>query len=184
MPSNAESKPDTLTSEAEKCALLVKSASNKKNNINKPKRRKSGEQEKTKKTKQKTSASRDRVPDENSSPRIQTWDFSKMQQKQQKTGSSGLHSSVAPIVPELDIEIDPELDYLLAELEQDSEFSKLCENDQKAWLESLFYQDTKHLAGRLGPRDKLNPAKSNPKNTLRLNQDSVGRQGKDVSTPV
>merc|ERR1719411_628630 len=43
LPSNAETKPDTLTSEAEKCALLVKSASSKKSNINKPKRRKSGE---------------------------------------------------------------------------------------------------------------------------------------------
>ena len=70
-----------------------------------------------------------------------------------------MHSSVAPIIPELDIEIDPELDFLLAELEHDDEFSKLGENDQKAWLESLFYQDTKH-----GPRDKLQPAKSNPKN--------------------
>jgi len=175
MPSNAESKPDTLTSEAEKCALLVKSASNKKNNINKPKRRKSGDQEKTKKTKQKTSATRDRVPDENSSPRIQTWDFSKMQQKQQKTGSSGLHSSVAPIVPELDIEIDPELDFLLAELEHDEGFSKLGENEQKAWLESLFFQDTTHLPGRVNnPRDQLNPTKSKPKNTLRVNRDAGG----------
>ena len=43
MPSNAEEKPDTITSEAEKCALLVKSASSKKSKINKPKRRKSGE---------------------------------------------------------------------------------------------------------------------------------------------
>jgi len=171
MPSNAETKPDAITSEAEKCALLVNSSKKRENKANKPKRRKSGDQAKKSKSKP---MSRERE----SAPNIQTWDFSNNNNK--------LHSSVAPIVPELDIEIDPELDYLLAELEQDEQFSKLCENDQKAWLESLFYQDTKHLAGRLGPRDKLNPAKSNPKNTLRVNQDSAstGRQGKDVSSPV
>merc|ERR1719322_1043466 len=109
MPSNAESKPDTLTSEAEKCALLVKSASNKKNNINKPKRRKSGDQEKTKKPKTKPATSRDRECD--APPRIETWDFSN-KQKPKNTNKNGLHSSVAPIVPELDIDIDPELDFL------------------------------------------------------------------------
>ena len=51
----------------------------------------------------------------------------------------------------------------------------LAENDQKAWLESLFYQDTKDLPGRIGPRDKLQAAKSNPKNTLRVNQDNAGK---------
>jgi len=169
MPSNAETKPDAITSEAEKCALLVNSSKKRENKANKPKRRKSGDQAKKPKSKP---MSRERE----SAPNIQTWDFSNNNNK--------LHSSVAPIVPELDIEIDPELDYLLAELEQDEQFSKLCENDQKAWLESLFYQDTKHLAGRLGPRDKLNPAKSNPKNTLRVNQDSAARLGKDVNSPV
>merc|ERR1711874_531078 len=146
---------------AEKCALLVNSSKKRENKSSKPKRPKSKEPK-----------SRDRE----CAPNIQTWDFTNNNNK--------LHSSVAPIVPELDIEIDPELDFLLAELEQDEAFSKLCENDQKAWLESLFYQDTKHLAGRIGPRDKLNPAKSNPKNTLRVNQDGVSRQGKDVSSPV
>ena len=38
----------------------------------------------------------------------------------------------------------------------------------------MFYQDTKHLPGRMGPRDKLMPAKSNPKITLRVNQDNAG----------
>merc|ERR1712210_451394 len=43
-----------------------------------------------------------------------------------------LHSSVAPVVPELDIEIDPELDMMLAELELDDNFASLGENEQKA----------------------------------------------------
>jgi len=164
MPSNAEEKPDTLTSEAEKCALLVKSSNNRQSSVNKPKRKKSGDG--TKKSKSKP------IPREREcAPNIQTWDFSKTE----SNNNNGLHSSVAPIVPELDIEIDPELDCLLAELEHDDDFSKLGENDQKAWLESLFYQDTMHLPGRVGPRDKLNPAKSNPKNTLRVNSDMRGK---------
>jgi len=165
MPSNAETKPDTLTAEAEKCALLVKSSNNRQSNVNKPKRKKSGDQ--TKKSKSKP-IPRERECTQN----IQTWDFSKTESN---NNNNGLHSSVAPIVPELDIEIDPELDFLLAELEHDDDFSKLGENDQKAWLESLFYQDTMHLPGRVGPRDKLNPAKSNPKNTLRVNSDMRGK---------
>ena len=197
MPSNAESKPDTLTSEAEKCALLVKSAS-KKNNINKPKRRKSGDTDKTKKEKKAKphtngAGSRERECGD-AAPRIETWDFSssKLQQPQQQRkkpgsggGGGGLHSSVAPIVPELDIEIDPELDCLLAQLEHDESFSKLGENEQKAWLESLFFQDTTHLPGRMSlgqvakssPRDQLKPAKSNPKSQLRVNRDAAGGGG-------
>ena len=183
LPSNAESKPDTLTSEAEKCALLVKSASSK-NNINKPKRRKSGEQEKTKKKDKSKQQSRDREVD---SKRIETWDFSKTQQQKKTEGGSKagsrLHSSVAPIVPELDIEIDPELDCLLAQLEHDDSFSKLGENEQKAWLESLFFQDTTHLPGRVNnPRDKLNPTKSRPKNSLRVNRDA-GEASDDIAEP-
>ena len=177
MPSNAETKPDTLTSEAEKCALLVKSASSKKNNINKPKRRKSGDQEKTKKPKTKPATSRDRECE--APPRIETWDFSN-KKKSKNTNKNGLHSSVAPIVPELDIDIDPELDFLLAELEHDDSFSQLGENEQKAWLESLFFQDTTHLPGRVNnPRDKLNPAKSRPKNNLRVNRDAATAENDD-----
>ena len=167
MPSNAETKQDTLTSEAEKCALLVKSA-NRKNNVNKPKRRKSGDKE-AKKSKAKT-VSREREP---GTTKVETWDFS----KEKKSDKNALHSSVAPIVPELDIEIDPELDLLLAQLEHDDSFSKLGENEQKAWLESLFFQDTTHLPGRFGvnnPRERLNPAKSRPKKALRVNKAGDG----------
>ena len=175
MPSNAEEKPDTITSEAEKCALLVKSASSKKSNINKPKRRKSGEagdKEKKKERKSKNGGvgSRDRQCD--APPKIETWDFSK-NKKPGSVAGSGLHSSVAPIVPELDIEIDPELDCLLAQLEHDDSFSKLGDNEQKAWLESLFFQDTTHLPGRVNnPRDQLKPGKSKPKNQLRVNRNA------------
>ena len=181
MPSNAETKPDTLTAEAEKCALLVKSSNNRKNNVSKPKRRKSGDKEK----KSKSKPARERECE----PQIETWDFTKMGSR----GNNELHSSVAPIVPELDIEIDPELDFLLAELEHDSDFSKLGENDQKAWLESLFYQDTLHLPGRvsqpggqavLNPRDQLNPAKSNPRSSLRVNRAAGERGGSPDPEPV
>ena len=87
---------------------------------------------------------------------------------------SSLHSSVAPIVPELDIDIDPELDMMLAQLENDDDFSGLGENEQKAWLESLFFQDTMHAPGRQ-PRDQLAKTKTQKKNTLRVNQDSATR---------
>merc|ERR1712012_1055336 len=87
---------------------------------------------------------------------------------------TGLHSSVAPINPALDIEIDPELDMMLAELELDEEFSSLGENEQKSWLESLFFMDTKHNPGRQ-PRDQLSKTKVQKKNTLRVNQDSATR---------
>jgi len=98
---------------------------------------------------------------------IDSYDFT-------KSNSSHLHSSQAPIVPQLDIEIDPELDLMLAELEQDSEFSSLGENEQKAWLESLFFQDTMHAPGRM-PRDQLSKTKAQKKNTLRVNQDQATR---------
>jgi len=91
-----------------------------------------------------------------------------------KTCPTQLHSSVAPIVPQLDIDIDPELDLMLAELENDDDFSKLGENEQKAWLESLFFQDTMNAPGRM-PRDQLAKTKTQKKNTLRVNQDSATR---------
>merc|ERR1711874_123359 len=80
----------------------------------------------------------------------------------------------------LDIETDPELDFLLSGLEHDNEFSKLGENDQQAWLESLFFQDTTHLPGRVGPRDQLNETKSNPKSTLRVNMSSTSRPKREI----
>jgi len=158
MPSNAESKPDAITTEAEKCALLVKSSKNRESNANvdKPRKKKSGDKQKKSKTKP---MSRDREPVPSNERCIMNLNNNNLPPE-------------SDIIPELDIEIDPELDFLLAELEQDEDFSKLCENDQKAWLESLFYQDTKHLSGRIG----LNPTKANQKQKLRLNQDNANRQ--------
>ena len=63
---------------------------------------------------------------------------------------------------------------MLAELELDEEFSSLGENEQKSWLESLFFMDTKHNPGRQ-PRDQLSKTKVQKKNTLRVNQDSATR---------
>jgi len=158
MPSNAEPKPDTLAAEAEKCALLVKSSKTRQKNHNSNgnnssinnNRKSSNEGQKSsnnnnkqwhksrpsaearKAAKQASSGSRERE--------VQPWDFGKDAQQ--------LHSSVAPLNPLVDIQIDPELDFLLAELEQDEDFAQLNENEQKAWLESLFFQDTLHCPGR------------------------------------
>ena len=97
-----------------------------------------------------------------------------------------LHSSVAPIVPSADIEIDPELDVLLAELENDDDFKRLPENEQKTWLESLFFLDTLHLTGRNsggGKPRNLNPTKQTVKPTLRVNQ-SIGTYAEPVGPPA
>jgi hypothetical protein len=168
MPSNAEPKTDTLSAEAEKCALLVKSSKHRqKNNQNsgnhshgqhkaKSQHKSRPSAEARKAAKQASNASRERE--------VQPWDFTSQQ-----------HSSVAPINPLIDIEIDPELDYLLAELEQDEEFALLNENEQKTWLESLFFQDTLHCPGRLiSPRDRLQAARPSNRASLRLNREGGG----------
>ncbi len=159
MPSNAENKTDTLAAEAEKCALLVKSSKSRQKNHNNStgnnnnRKSSSGEGHKSnsssnnkqphksrpsaearKAAKAASSGSRERE--------VQPWDFGKDAQQQ-------LHSSVAPLNPLIDIQIDPELDFLLAELEQDEDFAQLNENEQKTWLESLFFQDTLHCPGRM-----------------------------------
>ena len=61
MPSNAETKPDTIIAEAGNYALLVKSSKNREITANKPKRKKSGDQTKISKSKQ-ISRERERVP--------------------------------------------------------------------------------------------------------------------------
>jgi hypothetical protein len=159
MPSNAEPKTDTLAAEAEKCALLVKSSKSRQKNHNSStsnnnNRKSSGGEG------QKSSSSNNNKQPHKSRPsaearkaakaassgsrerEVQPWDFGKDAQQQ-------LHSSVAPLNPLIDIQIDPELDFLLAELEQDEDFAQLNENEQKTWLESLFFQDTLHCPGRM-----------------------------------
>ena len=119
-------------------------------------------------------ASRERMV-RNSDVRVFSRDYHLTYSPQiERSPRPSLHSSVAPVVPELDIEIDPELDMMLAELELDDNFASLGENEQKAWLESLFFMDTKHNPGRQ-PRDQLSKTKVQKKNTLRVNQDSATR---------
>ena len=48
------------------------------------------------------------------------------------------------------LDVDPELDGMLAQLESDTDFMKLSENEQIAWLESLFFLDTPSKAASSG----------------------------------
>jgi len=212
MPSNAEAKPDTLTAEAEKCPLLIKSSNNRhsprennrKNAENLPVKREEPKQERVKEEKKKEEKKKEEKKKDKSKSEAR-----KERTREKKAGGGGgakplsmqqlitqnlpasrermvrnsdieksprpsLHSSVAPVNPAMDIDIDPELDMMLAELELDEDFSSLGENEQKAWLESLFFMDTKHNPGRQ-PRDQLSKTKVQKKNTLRVNQDSATR---------
>uniref|UniRef100_A0A0K2SZ23 [F-actin]-monooxygenase MICAL1-3-like Rossman domain-containing protein n=1 Tax=Lepeophtheirus salmonis TaxID=72036 RepID=A0A0K2SZ23_LEPSM len=63
---------------------------------------------------------------------------------------------------------DPDLDEMLAELENDSDFLRMSENDQKSWLESLFFCDTKNIQRRtpspvIQPKRKSLPKKKTSK---------------------
>ena len=200
--SNAETKPDTLTAEAEKCAL-IRGSSNRNSNspreINHKKqespkkevtKKEKPKEEKQKKDKAKDEIRREKAKQAKAAKGGQPMSMQKMmsdnlnvsRERQVKrsdldfgnTPSNSLHSSVAPIVPELDMAIDPELDMMLAQLENDDTFSGLGENEQKAWLESLFFQDTMHAPGR-NPRDQLAKTKTQKANTLRVNQSSDTR---------
>merc|ERR1711970_905346 len=185
MPSNAEAKPDTLTAEAEKCPLLIKSSNNRnsprennrKNAENllikkdepkqervKEEKRKDEKKKEKKKDKSKAEARKERTREKKaggggggakplSMQQLITQNLPASRERMvrnsdiERSPKPSLHSSVAPVNPGLDIEIDPELDMMLAELELDEDFSSLGENEQKAWLESLFFMDTKHNPG-------------------------------------
>jgi len=183
MPSNAEQKSDTLASEAEKCALMVKPSNRRKEtegerreegrnrkeegrNRREDEGRKEAKSQQTAKPRKKKSVESKNAS--KSSSGVEQWDFGNCSRERNNNNSNGLHSSVAKIDPTLDIEIDPELDWMLAELENDETFSRLPENDQKTWIESLFFQDTLHAPGRQ-PRDSLNKTKPNQTNMLRVN---------------
>jgi len=228
MASNAEAKKDTLSSEAEKCPLLVKPNNMRQSTDDKRKRKKSGEQKKasdpvkkdvkspkplkkllSKDTKAESLTKDPKVPvaskktittpKKTGTAPIEKFDFTKLKQLKQsipnksetkqkkpdrRSRDDNLHSSVAPLVPSVDIEIDPELDCLLAQLEGDEEFSKLGENDQKTWLESLFFQDTLHLPGRVHqPRDGLKKTKEKAERVLRVNSD-FGDKKEAVTKPT
>ena len=75
---------------------------------------------------------------------VKKWDFSA------NPAASSLSSVIKNNPPKSKIErgpgcpdVDPELDGMLAQLEMDEDFMKLSDNDQIAWLESLFFLDTK-----------------------------------------
>merc|ERR1719209_2288118 len=205
MPSNAEAKPDTLTAEAEKCPLLIKSSNNrnsprennrknaenllikkdepKQERVKEEKKKEEKKKEEKKKDKSKAEARKERTREKKaagggggakplSMQQLITQNLPASRERMvrnsdiERSPKPSLHSSVAPVNPGLDIEIDPELDMMLAELELDEDFSSLGENEQKAWLESLFFMDTKHNPGRQ-PRDQLSKTKVQKKNTLR-----------------
>ena len=62
---------------------------------------------------------------------VKKWEFEAPPSAKPRSKKSGSH-----------FEVDPELDGMLAQLETDEEFSKLSDNEQIAWLESLFFLDT------------------------------------------
>ena len=72
---------------------------------------------------------------------VKKWDFSA------NPAASSLSSVIKNNPPKSKIggcpDVDPELDGMLAQLEMDEDFMKLSDNDQIAWLESLFFLDTK-----------------------------------------
>ena len=60
--------------------------------------------------------------------------------------------------------MDPELDGMLAKLEMDEDFMKLSDNEQIAWLESLFFLDTPSKQASSGlvkprPREETQPSR-------------------------
>ena len=62
------------------------------------------------------------------------------------------------------IGVDPELDGMLAKLEMDEDFMKLSDNEQIAWLESLFFLDTPSKQASSGlvkprPREETQPSR-------------------------
>ena len=82
------------------------------------------------------------------SPRgVKKWDFSKP----------------TNITKQPNIDVDPELDGMLAKLEMDEDFMKLSDNEQIAWLESLFFLDTpskQASSGLVKPRPREIPDNS------------------------
>ena len=82
------------------------------------------------------------------------------QQQQQKCSPRSFNSEL----------IDFELDDMLHRLEQDDDFRNLSDNEQMAWLESLFYLDTSQSST---PRRNLNHVATNvksPDHNLKINR--------------
>ena len=71
----------------------------------------------------------------NSTPGVKKWDFGS-KPRNESNGSK--------------LDVDPELDGMLAQLENDEDFMKLSDNEQITWLESLFFLDTPSKAASSG----------------------------------
>ena len=70
---------------------------------------------------------------------VKPWDFGSTSGGSASLLSSGKKSSSTS---GSGVNVDPELDLMLAKLEVDTDFKEMSENDQIAWLESLFFLDT------------------------------------------
>ena len=85
---------------------------------------------------------------------VKKWDFSA------NPAASSLSSVIKNNPPKSKIggcpDVDPELDGMLAQLEMDEDFMKLSDNDQIAWLESLFFLDTKSKKASGKPKQLKN----------------------------
>merc|ERR1719510_794774 len=100
-------------------------------------------------------------------PGVKKWDF-----------SSQASSTAAPAKSTRNIDVDPELDGMLAQLEMDEDFMKLSDNEQIAWLESLFFLDTpskQASSGLVKPRPKLDT-------TTRLNRPAMASKSLSIQT--
>jgi hypothetical protein len=94
---------------------------------------------------------------------VKQWDFNK---PTNITGPPAARSGES-------LDVDPELDGMLAKLEMDEDFMKLSDNDQVTWLESLFFLDTpskQASSGLVKPRPNPVPQQSSrrpEKSTMR-----------------
>lgn len=93
------------------------------------------------------------------------------QQQRQQQKQSGLRKTKSEFV-------DMELDDMLSQLDHDSEFQSLTDNEKMAWLESLFFLDTGP-----SPRRSLQKVEGNPnKNTLSINKSASACSFPEPST--
>lgn len=78
------------------------------------------------------------------------------------------------------IEVDPELDGMLAQLEMDADFMNMSDNEQIAWLESLFFLDTpsnQACRGLVKPRPKEVAVPKRPKPVVNAPRSASKRSG-------
>merc|ERR1719510_2347273 len=107
-------------------------------------------------------------------PGVKKWDF-----------SSQASSTAAPPKSTRNIDVDPELDGMLAQLEMDEDFMKLSDNEQIAWLESLFFLDTpskQACSGLVKPRPKTDTTTRLSRSTSSTSKSLSIQTGKNTQT--